>query len=300
MKAWLQHHGQSLVGTMRQLLRTPGATSCNVIAIAVAIALPLGAWVLLTNTERLGSHAAGAPQLSVFLATDATRADAERVQAMVSQVPSARRIRFVPKDEALAELQQSVAVRDIAATLGANPLPDAVVVELNPSDPKAAEGLVVELRKLPKVALVQLDSAWVTRLDALLRLGSAMVGLLASLLGVGMVAVTFNTIRLQILTQREEIELTRLIGGTDAYVRRPYIYQGALIGFASGLVALGLVAASLWVLNVQVRRLAATYGSDFQLVLPPSGDVIAMIAFASILGWVGAYLSVSRHLRGWT
>jgi len=296
VRAWLRHHRQSLAGTAWRLTRTPGATALNVVAIAVALALPLGAWVLLANAQRLGGHTAGYPQLSVFLAPEASRADAARVEAALRQAPAARRVRFVSKDEALAALKRSEAMNEIAAALGANPLPDAFVVDLKPGDPAAVERLATELGALPKVALVQLDAAWVKRLDAALRLGAAMVAILASLLGVGMVAVTFNTIRLQILTQREEIELARLIGATAAYVRRPFVYQGALIGLASGLVALGLVAGSLRILNVEVGRLAASYGADFRLQLPPIGDLAAMLAFAAALGWAGAYLSVSRHL----
>jgi len=296
VRAWLRHHGQSLAGTAWRLARTPGATALNVIAIAVALALPLGAWVMLANAQRLGAHPAGQPQLAVFLAPEATRADAARVEAVLGQAPATRRVRFVPKDEALAALKRNAAMNEIAAALGTNPLPDAFVVDLKPGDPDAVQRLAAELGGLPKVALVQLDAAWVKRLDAALRLGAVMVAILAALLGVGMIAVTFNTIRLQILTQREEIELARLIGATAAYVRRPFIYQGALTGLASGLVALGIVAASLHFLNAEVSRLAASYGVDFRLELPSLGDLAAMLALAAGLGWAGAYLSVSKHL----
>jgi cell division transport system permease protein len=119
---------------------------------------------------------------------------------------------------------------------------------------------------------------------------------LAGLLALGLVAVTFNTVRLQILTQRDEIEVSKLIGATDAYVRRPFYYQGALIGLVGGLAALAFVAGSVGILNGEVERLAATYGSDFRLRLPGLGDLAAVLAFSSTLGWCGAWLSVSRHL----
>jgi cell division transport system permease protein len=298
VSAWLRHHGRSLAATLRRLARSPGATALNVLAIGVALALPLGAWVLLANAERLAGHAAGEPQLAVFMATDAARADAARVEAAVAGAPGVRRYRFVPKDQALAELKQADGVRDIAATLGSNPLPDAVIVDLVPGNLPAAEQLAAELRALPRVALVQLDALWLQRLDALLRLGAAAVALLAGLLAVGMVAVTFNTVRLQIVTQQAEIEVSRLVGATTSYIRRPFVWQGTVTGLAGGLVALGLVAGSLHVLNGEVARLAATYGSDFRLALPPAGDLVACLAFAGALGWVGAYLSVSKHLHG--
>lgn len=296
MRAWLRHHGQSLVATIRRLARSPGATALNVLAIGVALALPLGAWVVLANAERLAGHAAGDPQLAVFMTLDAARADAARVETAVASAPGVRRSRFVPKDQALAELKQAEGAREIAATLGSNPLPDAVIVDLVLGNAPAAERLAAELRKLPKVALVQLDALWLQRLDALLRLGAAAVALLAGLLAVGMIAVTFNTVRLQIVTQQSEIEVSRLIGATVSYIRRPFVWQGTVIGLAGGLAALGLVAGSVQILNGEVARLAATYGSDFRLTLPPDGDLVACLGFAGALGWAGAYLSVSRHL----
>src|SRR5512134_785044 len=205
MNAWLRHHGRSLAATLRRLARSPGAAALNVLAIGVALALPLAAWVVLGNAQRLAGHVTGDPQLAVFMAPDAARADAARVEAAVANAPGVRRHRFVPKDQALAELKQAEGAREIAAMLGANPLPDAVIVELAPGDAPAAEQLAVELRNLPKVALVQLDALWLQRLDALLRLGATAVALLAAVLAVGMIAVTFNTVRLQIVTQQAEI-----------------------------------------------------------------------------------------------
>jgi cell division transport system permease protein len=296
VRAWLRHHAQSLGATVRRLARTPFATTLNALVIGVTFALPLGAWVLVVNLERLAGHLGGDPQLSVFLASDAGRSDAARVEAALKGAPGVRSFRFVPKDEALAEMKRAAGLAEIAASLGSNPLPDAFVVALMPSDAAAAEHLAANLRAVPKVAHVQLDSAWVKRLEALLRLGTVAVGLLAVLLAFGLVAVTFNTIRLQILTQRDEIEVSKLVGATDAYVRRPFYYQGAFVGLGGGLTALALVAGSVAVLNGEVARLAATYGSGFRLELPHLGDLAAVLAFSAALGWCGAFLSVSRHL----
>jgi cell division transport system permease protein len=298
MRAWLRHHAQCLAATLRRLVRAPVASALNVLAIGVAVALPLGGWVLLGNAERLVGGVHADPQLSVFLARDATRADAARVAAALAGTPGVRGHRFVPKEEALADLQRADGMREILATLGSNPLPDALVVELAPGDPDRAQRLAAELRKLPGVAIVQLDALWLQRLDAALRLGAMAVGVLGVLLGTGMVAVTFNTIRQQILTQQAEIEVSRLIGATDAFVRRPFLYQGVVTGLGGGLVALGMVAAALYALDGEVSRLAATYGSGFRLGLPPVADLAALLGLAGALGWAGAYLSVSSHFHG--
>jgi cell division transport system permease protein len=296
VKAWLRHHALSLRATALRFLRSPLATALNALVIGLTLALPLGAWTIVANLERLAGHLGADPQLSVFLATDAAGADAARVEAALKREAGIRSFRFVPKDEALAAMKRTDGLADVVASLGSNPLPDAFVVALVPGDASAAERLAATLRALPKVAQVQLDAAWVQRLESMLRLGGLAVGVLGALLAFGLVAVTFNTVRLQILTQRDEIEVSKLIGATDAYIRRPFYYQGALTGLAGGLGALGIVAASAGVLNAEVARLAATYGTDFRLELPGFGDLMAVLAFAGSLGWAGAWLSVSRHL----
>jgi cell division transport system permease protein len=178
-----------------------------------------------------------------------------------------------------------------------NPLPDTFVVRAAGGGAPALEALAGTLRALPGVASVQVDSAWAERLAALARIGRLALAALAVLLATGLVAVTFNTIRLQILTQREEIEVSRLLGATDAFVRRPFFYQGVLQGLAGGLLALVILEAGLWVLNLGVRDLARAYGSSFELAFLPARDALAVALFAAGLGWLGALLSVSRYLR---
>jgi len=185
-------------------------------------------------------------------------------------------------------------MREVIASLGRNPLPDAFVI--TPRE-KALEPLAADLAKLPGVAHVQADSAWAQRLGALERLGRLGLALLAGLLGAGLVAVTFNTIRLQILTQREEIEVSKLIGATDGFIRRPFYYAGLLQGVAGGVFALVIVAVLLTALNVEVRTLADSYGSSFRFTFLSAPDALAVLALAGALGWLGAHLSVSRHLR---
>jgi cell division transport system permease protein len=135
------------------------------------------------------------------------------------------------------------------------------------------------------------------RLTALARIGRLGLGLLAALLGAGLVAVTFNTIRLQILTLRDEIEVSKLIGATDGFIRRPFYYLGLLQGIAGGAIALGIVAGILALLNREVRLLAESYGSSFRFAFLSGGDASAVLLLAGVLGWIGAHLSVSRHLR---
>jgi cell division transport system permease protein len=297
MKAWLRHHWLSLATTLGRLAQQPLATALNAAAIGVALALPFGGYVLLDNGRTLARHVSGDPQMAVFLSLDATRADVERIGAELKRAAGVRSLRFVPRDEAFAELKRSEGIGDIVAALRTNPLPDAYVVDLDPSQAAAAETLAERLRQLPRVDRIQLDSTWMKRLDAIIGLGRTAVAVLAMFLAIGLVAVTFNTVRLQIVTQAQEIEVARLVGATDGYVRRPFLYLGAVLGALGGVVAAAAIAAAVAALNGDVARLAATYGSSFRLALPGAADQLSLVAFAAGLGWIGAYLSVSRHLR---
>ena len=268
----------------------------NVVAIGVALALPFGVYCVLGNLESLSRNVSVDPQLSVFLARDAAKADIAAVEARLKGAQGVRSVRFVSRDTALLELSRNAGMEEVVANLRQNPLPDGFVATLAVSDPALADRLELEFKALPKVAQVHADSTWVRRLDALLHLGRTAVVVLSGLLGLALVAVTFNTIRLQILTQRDEIELCRLIGATHAYIRRPFFYLGSLLGLLGGLAALAIVLAALAVLNRDLAQLALLYGSDLRLRLPNPNEMAAALGSSVVLGWLGAYLSVSRHL----
>jgi cell division transport system permease protein len=296
MRVWLQHHRLSLAQTTARLAGSPFATTLNVLAIGVALALPFGVYCMLANLESLSRKISVDPQLTVFLARDAAKAEVATVESRLKAARGVRTVRFISRDAALADLGRAGGMQEVIASLPQNPLPDAFVVTLATSDPILADRLEFEFKALPKVAYVQADSAWVRRLDALLRLGRTGVVLLAGLLGLALVAVTFNTIRLQILTQRDEIELCRLIGATHAYIRRPFFYLGSLLGLLGGVAALGIVGAGLAFLNRDLGALAQLYGADLRLAFPNPQEMGAVLGSAAALGWLGAYISVSRHL----
>jgi cell division transport system permease protein len=186
---------------------------------------------------------------------------------------------------------------DVIDSLPGNPFPDAFALEPKDEQPATLEALAAELRKLPRVEHVQLDSAWVRRLDALLRLGRTGLALLALMLGVGLVAITFNTIRLQVLTQRAEIEVSRLLGATDAFVRRPFYYHGALQGMGGGLLAWLIVAGAALALRGPIGELVQLYSLEFALTPLGPAESALLLAIAAGLGWLGAMLSVRQYLR---
>jgi cell division transport system permease protein len=264
--------------------------------IGVALALPVGLYVAIVNLQSLTRSLASDPQLSVFLALDAGPADVKRLETRLRQHPAVREARYVPRDQALKELKASTGLADVVDSLPGNPLPDAFVVLPRNAAPQALEQLRDEVRGWPKVTHVQLDAEWARRLEAGLRATLLAVWLLATLFAFALVAVTFNTIRLQILTRREEIEVSKLIGATDSFIRRPFLYFGSLQGLAGGLAAWAIIWVGVQLLNGALADLSRLYAAQVELQHLGLEDTGSLLVFSAILGWFGSWLSVNRHL----
>lgn len=292
----LREHLQVLNATLRRLWLTPGASFLNMTIIGIALSLPVGAYVLLHSVQQLASTVADTPQISLFL--DAGKRDTElnALRKKLEGNEHIAKVEFISRDAALQQLQQSTGVSDMIGDLPQNPLPDALILYPKATDADAMEALYQELRSWKQFDHVQLDSAWVKKLDALLDLGRLATAILATTLSLALIAITFNTIRLQILTRRDEIEVTKLIGASDSFIRRPFLYFGLLQGLTGGIVAWLLVSASLWLLNGSLENLTQLYASDFQLHPLAWPDSLTLFAFSSYLGWLGAWFSVSQHL----
>jgi len=284
LSTWLRQHRQAAGAALRRL------GVLNTVVIGVALSLPTGGYALLENLRGVAGRFALDTQISIFLQPGAKRADADALGKTLRADRRIAKVRFVPREQALKELSSVQGVAEVIGALGRNPLPDAFVITTK-------DDIAGELAKLPGVAHVQADAVWARRLAAAASIVELGLSLLALILGAGLVAVTFNTIRLQILTQRDEIEVSKLIGATDAFIRRPFYYLGLLQGLAGGVLALLLVGAGLALLNREVRVLAESYGSGFRLGFLSFTDAVAVVALAALLGWLGAQLSVSRHLR---
>ena len=296
MRVWLSQHVQALRQALRKLAAERASNLLGALAIGIALCLPAGGYTLLVNLQSLAQRFSLEPQMSVFLDPAAKPAEREALERKLKAAGGVSALRFVSREEALKDLRRTEGLAEAIAALKQNPLPDAFVMRVDPLAPEALDTLATELGKQPGVSHVQVDSAWARRLAAMMSIGRLALGLLALLLATGLVAVTFNTIRLQILTQRDEIEVSKLLGATDAFIRRPFYYLGALQGLAGGIAALALLAGSLAALNRGVRDLATTYGSNFEIAFLPPGDAVAIALFAALLGWLGAFLSVSRYL----
>jgi cell division transport system permease protein len=296
MKAWLRQHLTALARAARRLADRPLNTLLSILVIGIAMTLPAAGYLLLDNLKALGAGNASAQQMSLFMATDASAAEVAEVEKnLQGMLPD--QWRFVSRVEALRQLEASEGMAEIVSSLPKNPLPDAFIIEPADARPEILERLSATLGDWPGVAHVQLDSAWIKRFDALLRLGRLTVNLLAVIFAAGLIAVTFNTIRLQVLAQAEEIEVARLVGATDAFIRRPFYYSGILQGGLGGVVAALLVLIGIVALSPSAAQLAALYGSEFRLQGLAPSRVIVLIVCGGSLGFVGAQLSVSLALR---
>jgi cell division transport system permease protein len=293
---WLLVHLDTLRESLARLGHQPLASALNVIVIGIALSLPAGFYLGLNNLQTFSRQLSNDPQVSIFMAIDAGAPEVAAVEQRLKSNPEIGRVEFISRDQALARLKRSAGLSDVLANLGRNPLPDAFVVTARSNDPAVLEALHDQARKWPKVEHVQLDAEWARRLDAALNVGRMLVTLLAVLLAVALVAVTFNTIRLQILTRRDEIEVSKLIGATNPFIRRPFLYFGALQGLAGGFAAWAIVALAVLVLNIQLADLSGLYGTPFKLEWPGGDDTVILLSFSAGLGWLGAWLSVSRHL----
>lgn len=297
MITWLRHHARAAARAVQRLVRSPLVTLGSVSAIGITLALPLGLYLALLQMKGVVGALNTEPELTMFLAVDATPTDVQAVTAKLKLLPAVAAYRFVSRDDAWREMRETAGLREATEGLPGNPLPHAFVVQAVSDTPEALEALRAALAVLPKVEHVQGDFEWARRLAAFHAAGQKVVGLLAAVLGVALVAVIGNTIRLQVLTQREEIEIGRLIGATSAYVRRPYLYLGALQGALAGLVAVGLGwLAWQWL----ARNLAALAGSSSAYpgaAHLPVIEALSLAGAAALLGWLGAYASVFLYLR---
>jgi cell division transport system permease protein len=302
---WLREQKFALNAAWSRLCKAPASFAFNVLVIAMALVLPLAGMTLLENLRPVSRELAVDPEMTVFLATDFPQDQAVALSTQFANSAKSAgvdiKLEFISREKALATLKERAGLNDVITTLGNNPLPDAYVVRLaKPQDAKSAaniEKLAESFKRVAGVEAVQLDAAWVKRLAALFQLGAVLLWLLAATLAGVVLSVVFNTIRLQVINQSEEISVSRLLGATDAFISRPFYYAGGMLGLAAGSLALAGVFAILALLNTPIRQLATLYGSVFQLE-PLTITTSALLLVASMmLGVIGAMLSVRRALR---
>jgi cell division transport system permease protein len=290
------HHRQVAADSLRRLFASGFVGSLATwLVIGIAMALPGALYLALENMQQLAARWDGAAQISLFLKEATRDEDGRRLSQRLGQEQGIARTRFISRDDALAEFRELSGFGEVLDHLERNPLPAVIVVQplqVN-SDAKA---LLERLQALPEVEQAVLDLAWVERLGAIMALGQRAALALGLLLGLGVVLVVGNTIRLAIENRRAEIVVMKLVGATDAFVRRPFLYTGTWFGLGGGLLAWLLLAGCLAWLGNPVAQLMELYQSDFSLGGLSPRLVLLLLVGGGLLGWLGAWFAVSRHL----
>lgn len=293
MKTWLTYHAQALRLVLSRFKKNKLSTFLICLSIGVTLALPSTAYIILDNLDGLVSNVKSESKLSVFLSENHNDTLVATIQAALKQNPAIQHVLFVSKEDALAQLAVIDANKALLDTLPNNPLPDAFFVEPKLLDVISIESLKNELSKINGVEAVLVDGAWIKRLNYLLQLGQKVLVLLASLLGFALIVVIGNTIRMQVLTQQAEIELSKLIGATNSFIRRPFLYLGALYGLGGGILAALISWMIILVLNQTVTEMAASYQTDFKLIFSSNYAALTLLIIACLIGLISAYFSLS-------
>ena len=296
MNNWFSQHIQTLELVLRRFKTNKLSTLLICMAIGVTLALPSLLYAVLDSANGLANNVKSESKINVFLTLNHDDAVVEKITTALKNEAQINSFKFLSKDDALKNLQAADANKDVLNSLENNPLPDAFFIEPKQLDNDSVESLKSTLSKLDGVEEVIVDGAWLKRLNALLSLGQKALTIVAGLLAFALVAVIGNTIRMQILTQQAEINLSQLIGATNSFIRRPFLYAGALYGLLGGLFALLITYAAILLFNQSLAPLAAEYQADFAVHLPSFSVCFVICALALLLGIIAAYLAVSKSL----
>lgn len=299
MKSWLRQHQYAFRVAILRLLTQPFSSLTNIIVVALALSVPLISWTILLSAQPVVQQIPVATEITAYLRADLSSDQVKTVTAQIQEQHGQQieHIELISKDQALAKLEQDPTWADALSALSANPLPDALIIRLKSQNEQsqAATLLANALQDRKEIDRVQLDHDWLKRLEALLGFGRVALLILSLSIGVIVVAAVFNTIRLQALNQRQEIAVARLVGATESFVRRPFLYVGAISGGLSCLLALGLSAIVLNPLNSALNRLAISYDTQLALRLPSAADLLVTTLLIMVIAAMAARWSVTRN-----
>lgn len=296
---WIINHIRACVFGFGEVIRAPLASIMTIAVIGVAISLPAGLYLLLQNFQALSKPWNDTPSISLYLKQGTATAQINQIVADLKQRHDIKTVKYISPQQGLNEFKKTTAFGDLADTLKNNPLPAVIVVTPTKAHqtPTDMESLFVNLKAMPSVDFTQLDMAWVKRLYYLLTIGKRVIYTSAILFGIGVILIVGNTIRLTTQTHREEIAILKLVGATNAFIRRPLLYRGFMYGLLGGYLAWLLVSLILWWLANPAVHLVTTYGAMFTMqgLNAITGLTIALIS--ATLGFLGSWLASQLHLR---
>ncbi len=298
LRSWGSLHVSTAVAALQRLARQPIASLMTILVIAVTLALPSAMHLLIKNAQSISASWDSALDFSVYLKTGTSIDDARRLADLIQQRADVDQITLIPSADALAEFRDQSGVGEALDHLTVNPLPHTIVVRPGNNHTDVSMGLLnEELGNLPETDFVQVDTEWVRRFHAILDILQRSIAIGATLLGAAIIVIIGNTIRLDIQNRREEIEVTKLIGASNAFVRRPFLYSGLWYGIGGGLMALALVRYGLIALEAPVTRLAGLYNRPFAVLALGLVESLLIMAAGVALGLAGSWVAAARHMR---
>ncbi len=295
---WLARHASTSLGSLGRLVRHPFSSLMIMLVIAVTLALPAAINLVVKNAQEISGSWDNALDFSVFLKHELTESEAEGLGRLIGQRADVESVAFISASAALDDFKQQSGFGAALDQLPDNPLPHTLVVRPSASNTSASMVLLQEeLQNLPETEHVQVDTEWVQRFHAILDIVRQAIAIGAALLGVAIVVIIGNTIRLDIENRREEIEVTKLIGASNAFVRRPFLWTGFWYGLFGGLMALALVYFGLYLLEGPVARLAGLYQSNIAIASMSLAEGGAIVGIGIFLGLFGSWVTAARHMR---
>jgi cell division transport system permease protein len=301
VSGYFERHLQTLVASLGRLARQPFGTVLTIGVIGIALALPACLHLFVVNARALSGGWESSLDFTVYLKTTVPDTEARQIAERLAARDDVLSAKLVTADEGMQQFREWSGLGPALDALENNPLPASIVVRprlpANEGQTAAVTTLVDELKSVPGVDQVQLDTDWVRRFEALLDALRRTVTMASVVLAIAVLMIVGNTIRLDIDTRRTEIEVTKLVGGSDAFVRRPFLYGGFWYGLGGGFVAWALVVLIVAALSGPVGRIAEAYGSRFELTGLGGGATLALFGGGALLGWLGAWISATRHLR---
>jgi len=297
IKNYFLRHLQNCIGSLGNMTRQPIASAMTITVIGIALAMPSGLNVLVRNGQAVAGGWEGMRDFSVYLKPGSSLDNASQLRDQLLQLDVVDSARLIPAEQALTELQSDTAFNELLAALEDNPLPHTIVIRPKPeATPAALKDFQGDLIAKPTVDLVRLDTEWLERLNAFLELTRRAVWIVAILLVGAVIVIIGNTIRLDIQNRRAQIEVSKLLGASDGFVRRPFLYTGFWYGLCGAVFALLLLSLSLWIISGPAERLVQLYGGGFQLMGLDRLTLLTMLAGGLLSGLGGAWIAVARHL----
>lgn len=299
LRSYFVNHIRVSLASLGRLYAQPAATLMTAAVIAIALALPVGLYIALDNVGKLSSGWDGSTQISLFLHTHVKKHDAQKLKQELEKHKHIKKIEFIDKEQGLEQFREISGFGDALKYLDSNPLPIVLVVhpKITENQPDRTTRLVKELEKNKLVELAQLDVQWVKRLYTLLEIANRSIWVISTMLAIAVLLIIGNTIRLDIQNRREEIEVSKLIGASDAFIRRPFLYTGLWYGLIGGVLAWIVTLISLMLMENPIHKLALLYHSEFRLSGLGFENTLFLILISCLLGLIGSWIAVSRHLK---